>query len=151
MNGPNADLAVTAADAVHKRLSPADDVIPEGCSIAINFTVDFGAGTTGGEGLRPILHSPCDKSEPILQPARPDYSPAAKLEAIVVDDSGHSVQLHENAGHTTSTILDRLFRCRAAQPVTCDRLGGTLFPNGPGGAVRPGRPSFRERLRTVPD
>jgi hypothetical protein len=51
---------------------------------------------------------PACTSESILQHEHPCYSPAARLEAIVVADSGHSVQLHENARRTNAVILDGL-------------------------------------------
>jgi hypothetical protein len=51
---------------------------------------------------------PVCTSESILQHERPYYSPEAGLEAIVVADGGHSVQLHENAPQTNAAILDWL-------------------------------------------
>ena len=51
---------------------------------------------------------PACTSEPILLDERTRYSPEAGLDAIVAADSGHSVQLHENAPQTNAAILDWL-------------------------------------------
>jgi pimeloyl-ACP methyl ester carboxylesterase len=52
--------------------------------------------------------APVCTSGSILQHERPHYSPEAVLDAVVVADSDHSVQLHENAPQTNAAILDWL-------------------------------------------
>lgn len=106
---PNADPAVIAADEAHKDLSTAKDtVIPEAVpSQSLSQSVAVPTLLVVGDRDQ-YCSVPVCTSESLLQHERPYYSPQARLQAIVVADSGHSVQLHGNAVQTNSAILDWL-------------------------------------------
>lgn len=107
--GPNADPAVIAADEAHKDLSTASDaLIPEAVpSQSLSQSVVVPTLLVVGDRDQYCTVPVCT-SESLLQHEQPYYSPEARLAAIVVPDSGHSVQLHANASRTNASILEWL-------------------------------------------
>lgn len=107
--GPNADPAVIAADEAHKDLSTAEGAgLPESVpSQSLSRSIAVPTLLVVGDRDQYCTIPVCT-SESMLQYERPYYSPEAELGAIVVTDSGHSVQLHENAPQTNAAILEWL-------------------------------------------
>lgn len=107
--GPNADPAVIAADEAHKDLSTVQDTrFPEAVpSQSLSWSIAVPTLLVVGDRDQYCTVPVCTP-ESILQHERPYYSPEAGLDAIVVGDSGHSVQLHENAPQTNAAILEWL-------------------------------------------
>lgn len=103
---PNADPAVIAADEAHKDLSTTEDTdFPEAVpSQALSQAIAVPTLLVVGDRDQ-YCTAPVCTSESILQHERAYYSPAVRLDAIVVPDSGHNVQLHENAPQTNAAIL----------------------------------------------
>ena len=104
--GPNVAPAVIAADEEHKDLSTEADSASAEASSSQALSQFIKVPTLLVLGDRDQYCTvPVCTSESILQHEGPYYSREARLEAIVVTDSGHNVQLHENAPQTNAAIL----------------------------------------------
>ncbi|WP_434450041.1 alpha/beta fold hydrolase [Lentzea sp. E54] len=104
--GPNADPAVVEADERLKDLSTAADSAGPDLPPAQSPSRSIKVPTLLVVGDQdPYCTAGVCTDESLLAHERPYYSDKADLKAIVVSDSGHSVQLHKNAPTTNAAIL----------------------------------------------
>ncbi|MBU6535946.1 alpha/beta fold hydrolase [Streptomyces sp. NPDC057245] len=104
---PNADPAVIRADERLKDVSTAADADRTGLPPAESPSRAIKAPTllVVGDKDQYCTAGTCTPRT-MLATERPYYSRQADLKAIVVPDTGHAVQLHENAPRTNARILD---------------------------------------------
>lgn len=103
---PNTDPAVIEADERFKDVSTAAD--SDGANLpparSPSRSIEVPTLLVVGDKDQYCTTGTCTR-ESMLANERPYYSDRADLEAIVVPDSGHNVQLHENAPRTDAAIL----------------------------------------------